>query len=96
MLFILVNVECREKNCSDDYHGESARRISERIIYHGRKDKKIHLFVQVVVNDHRNASYDDFKIIESGFRNNAFKRNVTEALINQGIKINFESSREID
>ena len=40
MLFILVNVECREKNCSDDYHGESARRISERIIYHGGKDKK--------------------------------------------------------
>ena len=52
--------------------------------------------MQVVVNDHRDASYDDFKIIESGFRNNAFKRNVTEALINQGIKINFESSREID
>ena len=34
-----------------------------------------------VVNEHRNANYDGFKIIGSGFRNNAFKRKVDEALL---------------
>ena len=37
-------------------------------------------FRHTVVNDHRNPSYDDFKIIEIGFRNNTFKRKVAEAL----------------
>ena len=68
-----------EQNCTDNYLGESTRRISERIIGHGFRDQKSHLFRYAVVNDHRNASYG-FKIIGSGFRNNDFKRNVPEAL----------------
>ena len=47
-----------------NYLGESARRISERIIDHGGRDEKSHLFRHAVVNVHGNASYDDFKIIE--------------------------------
>ena len=61
--------------------GESARRISERIKDHGGRDQKSYLFRHAVVNEHRNANHDDFKIIESGFRNNTFKRKVTEALL---------------
>ena len=67
--------KCPEQNCTNNYLGESARRISERIIDYGGRDKKSHLFFRhAVVNEHRNASYDDFKIIRSGFRNNAFKK----------------------
>ena len=65
--------KCPEQNCTDDYLRESARRISERIIDHGGRDRKSHLFQHAVVNEHRNASYDDFKIVGSGFRNNTFK-----------------------
>ena len=35
----------------------------------------------VVAGDHRNVSYDNFKIIKSDFRNNAFKRMIAEALL---------------
>ena len=47
---------------------------------HGGRDQKSHLFRHAVVNNHLHASYDDFKIIGSGFRNNTFKRKVAEAL----------------
>ena len=43
--------------------------------------KFLPLFRHAVVNEHRNASYDDFKIIGSGFRNNTFIRKVAKALL---------------
>ena len=61
--------------------GESSRGLSEGIIDSGGRDKKSHLFQHAVVNKHRNASYDDFKIIGSGFRNKTLKRMVAEALL---------------
>ena len=48
---------------------------------HGGRDQKSYLFKHAVVNEHHNASYDDFKIIGNGFGNNAFKRKVAEALL---------------
>ena len=36
--------KCPEQNCTDNYLGESARRVSEGIIDHGGRDKKLHLF----------------------------------------------------
>ena len=69
---------------TDNYLGESAKKIFERIIAHGGRDQSPHLFGHTVVNEHRNASYNDFKIIGSGFRNYTFKRKVAEAqLINE-------------
>ena len=67
--------------CADNCLGESARGISDQIIDHDGRDQKSHPFRHAVVNHHRNASYDDFKIIGGGFRNNAFKRKVAEALL---------------
>ena len=69
-----------EQNCADNSLGESARKIPELISDHGDRDTTSHIFRHAVVNDPRNASYNDFGIIESGFRNNAFTRKVTEAL----------------
>ena len=66
---------------ADNCLGESARGISDQIIDHDGRDQKSHPFRHAVVNHHRNASYDDFKIIGGGFRNNAFKRKVAEALL---------------
>ena len=72
--------KCPEQNCTDTYLGVSARRISDRIIDHAGRDQNPHLFRYAVVNDHHNASYDDFEIIGSGYRNNAFKRKVAETV----------------
>lgn len=55
--------------------------VNLRIIDHSGRDQKLHLIRHAVVNDHPNASFDDFKIIGSGFRNNACKRKVDEALL---------------
>ena len=79
--YVIYFRTCPEQNCSDNYLGESARRISERIIGHGGRDKKSHLFQHAVVNEHRSASYGDFKIIGNGFRNNTFKRKFAEAIL---------------
>ena len=65
--------KCPEQNCTYNYLGQSARRISERIIDHGDGDQKSHLFRHAVVNDHRNASHEDLKIIGSGFRTTRLK-----------------------
>ena len=73
--------KCPGQHCTDNYLGESARRITEQITDHSRTGQKSHLFRHAVVNKHRNASYDDSKIIESGFRNKTFKRKVDEALL---------------
>ena len=51
--------KCPEKSCTDNYLGESAKRIYEEI--NGRHQKS-QLFRHAVVNDHRNASYDDFMV----------------------------------
>ena len=55
--------KCPEQNCTDNYLGESAWRISDRVIDHGGRDKESHLFQHAVGNEHHNASYDYFKII---------------------------------
>ena len=65
-------------------------------IDHSGRDWKSHLFRHVLINYHRNASYDDFEIIGSGFRNNTFKRKVAEAIfVNKGIMTNCEGSGEV-
>ena len=70
--------KCPEHNCTGTYLGVSAGRISDRIIDHAGRDQNPHRFRYFVVNDHHNASYDDFEIIGSGYRNNAFKRKAAE------------------
>ena len=73
--------KCPEQNYTDNYLGESARRISARIMDHGGRDQKTYLFTHAIVKEHRSDSYNDFKIIGSGFRNITFKRNVAENML---------------
>ena len=77
---------CPEENCSDSYIGESARRISERIIDHNGRDQKSHIFKHSCDKNHLNVGTNDFTIIGSGFKYNTFKRKVAEALLIRQIK----------
>ena len=51
------------------------------MIDYGSREQKSYRFRHPLVNEHRHASYDDFRRIGSGFRNNTFKRKVSEALL---------------
>ena len=41
--YLVYHAECPEESCNDDYVGETARPISERVIYHSGKDKNSHI-----------------------------------------------------
>ena len=72
----------------DNYLGETGKRIAERITYHNSKDNISYFFKHAVVHDHRNASYDVFKIVGSGFRKNTFKRKFADAILIKELRSN--------
>ena len=71
---------CPEVECIDNYIGKASRRVSERIIDHNGRDKKSHLFRNSVEHNHKNVERQDFKILGKGYRNNAMKQKISEAL----------------
>ena len=81
---------CPDNNCSDNYVGESARRISERIFDHSGKDQNSLLFKHNCCKNHPNTSKtDDFKNINGGFKNNYCRQKIAEALLIKQIKPSF-------
>ena len=78
---IIYQVKCSAENCSDDYIGESARRIIERVKDHGGRDTKSHVLKHSSEKEHAEVTQEDFKIIGSNFKNNRLKRKVAEALL---------------
>ena len=68
---------CPGDNFLDNYIGESARRISERIIDHNGKDEKLHIFKHSCEKRQQHFHTNNCKIIANGFKNNnSFKANV--------------------
>ena len=76
---------CPNINCSDSYVGETERRIKERIIDHNKRDKKSHLLKHARENGHNHVWKDDFKILNSNYRN-SIKRKISEALYIRQLK----------
>ena len=72
---------CPEDKCSENYIGESGRRISERILDHNGKDHKSHIFKHSSEKCRQYFHTNSFKIIGYGFKNNSFKCKVSEALL---------------
>ena len=78
--------KCPEVDCTDNYIGEASRRVSERIIDHNGRDRKSHLFRHSVEHNHKNVERQDFKILGKGYRNNAMKRKISEAIYCRELK----------
>ena len=77
-------VKCPEKTCSENYLGETARRINERVLEHAGKDKNSHMLQHTLQSGHPSVSLNEFKILGKGFNNNRVKRKISEnLLINQ-------------
>ena len=83
---IIYLATCPEDNCSENYIGESGRRISERIIDHNGRDQKSHIFKHSSEKCCQHFHTNSFKIIGNGFKNNSFNRKVSEALLIKHIK----------
>ena len=75
------HVKCSTENCMDDYIGESARHIIERVKDHGGRDTKSHVLKLSSEKEHVEVTKEDFKIISNHFKNNRLKRKIAEALL---------------
>ena len=64
---IIYHVRCSAENCPDDYIGEAARRVVERVKDHGGRDTKSHMFKHSIEKEHKEVTQSDFKIIGSHF-----------------------------
>ena len=78
---IIYQLKRSAENCLDDYIGESARRIIERVKDHGGRDTKSHVLKHSSEKEHVEVTQEDFKIIGSHFKNNRLKRKIAEALL---------------
>ena len=77
---IVYHAKCAEESCNDDYVGETARPISERVLNQSGRDKNFQILKHQIEKEHPCPQCEDFKVISSGFRNNTKKRKLSEAL----------------
>ena len=71
--------KCTESDCDDFYIGEIGRRISERIIYHNKRDKNSHPLKHVQNKKHPHVWVNPFAILNSNYRTK-IKRKISEHL----------------
>ena len=69
--------KCPENDCNDFYIGETARRISETIINHNKRDKNSHLLQHAQNKKHAYVWVNDFTILNSNY---SFKIKVNESV----------------
>ena len=77
---------CSAENCNENYIGESARRLDERMKDHNGRDRDSHLFKHSVESRHDPVLKNDSRIIGKGYRNNTNRRKIAEALFIKKIK----------
>ena len=77
---LIYHAKRPEPTCIDDYAGESACRITERIKNHNGKDHTLQVWNHSIEKSHKNVNTIDFKIVDKNFNNNKLKRKIAEAL----------------
>ena len=77
---LIYHAKCPEPTCTDDYLGESARPITERIKDHNGRDDTLQVWYHSIERSHKNVNTIDFKIIDKNFHNNKRKRKIAEGL----------------
>ena len=71
---------CPSTNCTDSYMGETARRLSERVMDHAGRDTKSHIVRHCLNSNHETVNIGNFKILNMGYNRNTYKRRISEAL----------------
>ena len=83
---IIYYGNCPENGYPDNYVGESARRISERVFGHTGKDINSHLYKHCIEAGHQALEISDYRIIGNRYGNNWNKRKIAEALLFKELK----------
>ena len=66
--------------------GETARRLSERVLDHNGRDAKSHLVKHAIKKGHKYPKIEDFNVIGKGYINNTFKWKVAESFLIKDIR----------
>ena len=70
----------------DDYIGETARGVNERIVDHTGKEINSNLLKHSAESVHKPLEAVDYKIIGKGYRKNTMKRKLSEAFFIKELK----------
>ena len=77
---IVYYVKCPESQCSDDYTGETARRLSKRVLEHNGRYAKSHPVKHTIEKSSKYPKIEDFDITDKSYRNSTYKGKVTKYL----------------
>ena len=77
---------CVTESCNEDYVGECARRLYERVKDHNGCDHWSHLVKHTGETGHLPVDTANFEVTESGYRNNPRRRKIAEALLVKKLK----------
>ena len=78
---------CSAENGNENYIGESARWLDERMRDHNGRNCNSHLFKHSVESRHDSVLENDFRIIRKGYRSNTSRRKIAEALFIKNMKL---------
>ena len=78
---LLYRAVCATNNCTEDYVGETARRIVEIAKNQNGQDEHSNLVKRAIENNYLPEVKDDFTKLEGGYRNNTHQRKIAEALM---------------
>ena len=77
---LIYHSVCNNDNCNDNYIGEIARRLKQRVKDHNGRYKSLHLVTYSIESAHDTVCHGNFIILDKGC-SNIFKRKVSKALL---------------
>ena len=80
---VIYHGKCPAESCVDDYIGETARRVNEKIVDHTSRDTNSYLLKHSIETGHKPFKANNYKKIGTGYRKNTMKRKLPEALFNK-------------
>ena len=83
---IIYHGNCPENYCPNNCIGETARRISERVLDHTGKGINSHLYKHSFETGHQTLEISDYRIIRNEYGNNWKKGKIAEALLIKELK----------
>ena len=83
--WVVIDVQCANKNRKSNYIGQTKRRTLVRTMDHNSKDFKSYVLQDSKKTKHRRIFLPNVKIIGSGYQTN-FKRVISEALFIKELK----------
>ena len=83
---IIYHGNCPENGCPDNYVGETARWISERVLDYNGKDISSHLYKHSIQTGHQTSEISDYQITGNRYGNNWNKRKIAEVLLIEELK----------